>query len=289
MTNGILTDNYLPGLTATLRVPPTPGPVPLVVLVPGGGWATSDPTDYVPLVESLTASGISTSLITYSTSTDGAQFPRPIDDVACAVRWSAYQLTALGYPPSQTIVAGHSAGGQLAMEVALSGDRFGADCPMPPVAINGVIGMSGVYDLSDPALVPAVNFPDGGSPEERAEYSPLTLAQDQSTTLPSLGVLLLQGDGDAIVPATQQAALAAALTARGITPVVDILPGLQHNIGFPLALEIAPIIKFWILGDSYAPVVPSESAVPVSPAPVSPAPVDPASAVPPVSPTPAVG
>lgn len=269
LTDGILTDHYLPGLDATLRVPTTPGPAPLVVIVPGGGWATADPTDYVPLAESLTSSGISTSLINYSTTRDGAQFPRPIDDVACAVRWSVFQLTALGYPPSQTIVAGHSAGGQLAMEVALTNDTFGGDCPMPVVPINGVIGMAGAYDLSDPFLAPAAVFPDGGSAEQRLEFSPVSRAQDPANALPSIGVLLMQGDADAIVPATQQAAMAAALTARGITPVVNILPGVQHNMGFPLATEIAPIIKFWVLGDSYAPAVPSESELPVSPDGVS--------------------
>ena len=269
LTDGVLTDHYLPDQDATLRVPTTPGAAPLVVIVPGGGWATADPTDYVPLAQSLQSSGISTTLITYSTTADGAQFPRPIDDVACAVRWSVFQLTALGYPPSQTIVAGHSAGGQLAMEVALTSDKFGGDCPMPPVAINGAIGMAGVYDLADagvdPGSLPAAIFPDGGTPEERAQYSPLALVQDPANALPSVGVLLMQGDSDAIVPATQQAAMAAALTARGITPVVNILPGVQHNMGFPLALEIAPIIKFWVLGDSYAPAVPSDSAVPLSP------------------------
>lgn len=292
MTDNILTDFYLPGVAATLRVPTTPGPAPLVVVVPGGGWQTSDPTDYRPLAESLTASGISTSLITYDTSATGAQFPRPIDEVACAVRWSAFQLSALGYPPSKVYVAGHSAGGQLAMEVAVTGDRFGGDCPMPPVTIDGVVGIAGVYDLSNPSLVGANLFPGGGTAQERAEFSPITTVSDPNTAVPPLKVMLLSGSDDVTVPAVQPEQLAEAFTARGIFPTTDVLT-LPHNMGFPLALEIAPLIKQWILGDAYVPSPTADPAAPpasppADPAavPASPAPV--ASAAPPAaSPAPA--
>lgn len=258
MTDGILTDFYLPGQMAILRVPPTPGPTPLVVVVPGGGWRTSDPVDYRPLAEALTAAGISTSLITYSTTDSGAQFPRPIDDVACAIRWSAFQLSALGYPPSRVVVVGHSAGGQLATEVAFTGDEFGADCPMPPVTIDGVVGLAGVYDLADPAIVPAALFPGGGTADERSQFSPLNVVNDPANALPPIDVLLMSGTNDDIVPPAQTEQMAAALRARGIEPTVQTLP-LGHNMGFPLALEIAPIIKAWVLGEPYVP--PSASAV----------------------------
>lgn len=296
MTDGILTDFYLPGLAATLRVAPTKGPALLVVVVPGGGWQTADPVDYRPLAESLTAAGISTSLITYSTTSTGTQFPRPIDDVACAVRWSAFQLDALGYPPSEVIVAGHSAGGQLAMEVAVAGDRFGADCPMPPVKVDGVVGVAGVYDLSDPGLVSSDLFVDGGTAAERAEFSPITAVSDPDSVVPSINVLLLLGANDAVVPASQAEQLAAAFRARGIDPVVDVLP-LEHEMGFPLALEIAPIVKAWILGDAYVPESPTaegspppaEPASPASPAPEAVPPADPASPAPSPVPSPPSG
>jgi acetyl esterase/lipase len=280
MTDNILTDFYLPGVAATLRVPATPGPAPLVIDIPGGGWLNSDPTDYRPLAESLTASGISTSLITYSTTADGATFPRPLDEVACAVRWSAFQLNALGYPASQIYLVGHSAGGQLAMEVAVTGDRFGKSCPYPPVAITGVAGVAGVYDLNIP-VAPAETFAGGGTPEERAEFSPITAVSDPSTPVPPLRVMLLTGSDDTTVPASQAEQLAEAFKARGIFPTTDVLT-LPHNMGFPLALEIAPLIKQWILGDAY---VPSPTADPAAP-PASP-PADPAAVPASASPAPA--
>ncbi len=282
--DGVLTDFYLPGVTATLRVPATKGPAPLVVVVPGGGWQTADPTDYVPLAQSLTSSGVSTSVITYDTGSTGAQFPKPIDDVACAVRWSAYQLNALGYPPTRVVVVGHSAGGQIAVEVAVTGDQYGGDCPMPPVTVDGVVGVAGVYDLSSDLIAAANLFPDGGTADERAHYSPLNLVNDPQTSIPPLDVLLLAGTDDVTVPAAQAEQMAAAFKARGVDATIDVLP-LPHNMGFPLALEISPIIKRWLLGDAY---VESPSPSPTPPPAASPvpsaAPAPPASAAPPVSP-----
>lgn len=295
---GLLTDFYVDKQMATLRLPQAKGPAPLVVVVPGGGWLQSDPTDYQPLAEFLTAAGMTTSLITYDTATEGVQFPRPIDDVACAVRWSAFQVNALGYPPTEVYVVGHSAGGHLALEVALTGNRFGADCPWPPVTITGAAGVAGAYDLVPISTLPEGRlFAGGGTPEERAEYSPITAARDAGNPIsPSLKILLLSGATDVIVPAVQPEQLAAALRARGVEPTVQVLP-LEHNMGFPLAHEISPIIAKWILGDAYTPSAtatptdtaappatssappPDANAAPSSPAPCStPAPADPAPA-----------
>lgn len=116
---------YLPGRSAQVRLPTTAGTAPLVVLVPGGGWQTADPTGLEPLADTLTGAGAATVTITYSTTSTGAIFPVPVDDVACAVRWSAEYATTSGHAPSAVIVLGHSAGGHLAALVGLSGDEFG--------------------------------------------------------------------------------------------------------------------------------------------------------------------
>ena len=235
MTDGILTDLYVRDLPATLRVPAVQGPAPLVVVVPGGGWGTSDPTDYVPLAEALTAAGSTTSLITYSTIADGAVFPQPVDDVACAIRWSAFQAAALGYPPTKVVVAGHSAGGHLAMLVALSGDHFGGTCSAPPVRIDGVIGMAGVYDttVGSESILGALNaFFAGTPPDQRATGSPLVWAQNDTAIPSGLHVLLIHGAADPSVPVSQTTTLADALTRDGVPVSVVIIPGADHTGAF---------------------------------------------------------
>ncbi len=53
-----LAAEYLPGLSAHLRFPLADEPAPLVVLVPGGGWSSADPTGLVPLASLLTDAGL---------------------------------------------------------------------------------------------------------------------------------------------------------------------------------------------------------------------------------------
>ena len=101
-----------------MRVPVGAGPSPLIVMVPGGGWATADPTGLIPLAEELTDDGATTSLITYRTTDTGSTFPTAVDDVACAIRWSAQETATQGHPPTHVVVLGHSAGGHLASLVA---------------------------------------------------------------------------------------------------------------------------------------------------------------------------
>ncbi|MDP1878330.1 MAG: alpha/beta hydrolase [Actinomycetota bacterium] len=246
-----VTADYLPGLAATVRAPDSPGPAPLVVLVPGGGWSSADPNGLVPLAELLTASGATTSLITYSTTTMGAVFPQPVDDVACAVRWSAEQATAMGHPPSRVVLVGHSAGGHLATLVALSGDKFGGDCAPPVVAVDGVAGLAGVYDTTWP--VGALNAFFGGvySVDGRAKGSPLEWAKTGAAPA-GLRVLLVHGDEDYQVPLEQTALLAEALEAAEVDLTLEVLAGEDHMTVFDAAVA-GPIITRWLAAFPSAP------------------------------------
>lgn len=246
-----VTADYLPGLAAEIRMPDEPGPAPLVVLVPGGGWSNADPSGLVPMAELLTAWGATTSLITYSTTTMGAVFPQPVDDVACAVRWSAEQATDMGRPPSRVVVAGHSAGGHLATLVALSGDEFGGDCSAPAVALDGVVGLAGVYDTTWDIGALDAFFAGEDSPDGRAKGSPLRWAMAGAAPA-GLRVLLVHGDDDDQVPLEQTAVLADALEAAGVDLTVAVLPGEDHMTVFEAAVA-GPVIERWLEAFASAP------------------------------------
>ncbi len=240
-----LVGDYASGLAAELRVPHTTGPATLVVVVPGGGWATAEPDYLVPFAQALTTAGNTTSLITYSTTWAGARFPQPADDVACAVRWSAQKAADLGYPPSQVVVAGHSAGGHLATLVALSGDQFGEDCSAPPVAIDGVIGMSGVYDSNAAIDGLDVLFEGSDTAESRALGSPLEWAHSDSIDHGNLRVLLLHGADDAVVSVAEAENLAAALESAKVDVELAILPKQKHDIP-TTSKDVVPAIIEWL-------------------------------------------
>ena len=63
-----VSDDYLPGLPATMYLPTETGPTDLVVLVPGGGWSSADPTGLIPLSEQLAGGGATSVTVTYSTT-----------------------------------------------------------------------------------------------------------------------------------------------------------------------------------------------------------------------------
>ena len=118
------TAEFLPGLDATLVLPTEPaGGVPLVVLVPGGGWASADPSGLAPLAHDLASRGAAVVMLTYRTAADAAFFPVPVHDVACGVGYAAGVLHAEGVQGSPVVIVGHSAGAHLAALVALAPTR----------------------------------------------------------------------------------------------------------------------------------------------------------------------
>jgi len=243
----VLAAEYLPGLSAHLRFPLADGSAPLIVLVPGGGWASADPTGLIPLATLLTDAGSTTALITYSTTGDGSTFPEAVDDVACAVRWSASQARSHGHTPTRIIVLGHSAGGHLAALVTFSGEEFGRDCPDPPVDIDGLIGIAGIYD-TDPFR--AFMSPwMGVSPTEHAETwlraDPIEWLRRGANTPKGLRALLLHGDEDQSVPLAQTTALQEALATAGFEADVTVLAGLDHLEIFQ-APNAGPPILSWM-------------------------------------------
>jgi acetyl esterase/lipase len=244
-SEGPFTADYLPGLPATIRVPAAAGPAPLVVLVPGGGWASADPAGLQPLAEVLARQGATTVTITYSTTSMGAQFPQPVDDVACALRWSAARSADLGHSPSSVILIGHSAGGHLATLVALSGERFGGTCPWPRVEIDGVVGLAGVYDTT--WAIGSLDRFFGGStdPELLAEGSPLAWAQASEAIPSGLRVLLVHGDADGVVPLEQTRLLADALRGTQADVSVVVLEGQDHDTVYRADVA-GPVITDWM-------------------------------------------
>ena len=141
------TVQYLPGVSADVYLPAGTTRAPVVVLVPGGGWRTADRSGLTPLAAALAADGMVVVNATYRVGEDGARFPRPVQDVACAVDFAAQRARRAGISPQSVVVVGHSAGGQVAAVAALAADRFPAACPYAHVLPDGFVGLAGAYDL----------------------------------------------------------------------------------------------------------------------------------------------
>jgi acetyl esterase/lipase len=235
-----------PALVSRVHLPagttPAGARVPLVVLVPGGGWTSADPAGLEPLAAALAVAGDVAVTTTYRTAGDAATFPTPLSDVVCAIDEAARRVAARGATPWPVVVVGHSAGAQLAALAALVGDRYHRGCPVEPVPVDGFVGLSGPYDVLAAADAAEPLF--GAGPEQSPAAWRAGDPMAQVANRPALPVLLLHGLADGLVPADSSRAFAAALRRAGHPVRLVLLPGVDHLGTFAPARAAGPVEDF---------------------------------------------
>jgi len=223
--------DYLPGVAADIYLPaPSQSPTPTVVLIPGGGWRSSDRRGLAGLAESLAGSGLVVVNATYRAANAGVRFPVPVSDIVCAIDFSADRARAAGFLPGPLIVLGHSSGAHLAALAALNGAHFRNSCPYPPAEPDGLIGLAGPYDISEiPSIAePLFGATPAAEPEAWHDGNPLNLVGQRTGSAP-LAVLLAHGASDQTVPVSFSASFALALQRAGHPVDLTILPGVGHS------------------------------------------------------------
>ena len=239
----VRTEDYLPGLAADVHLPPSGAPAATVVLVPGGGWSSADPAGLAPLADTLAASGFAAVTITYGTAADGLRFPRPVDDVACAVSWAASHIAGEGPGALPVVVLGHSAGAHLAALAALDPTTYVGDCPSTPVSPAGLVGLAGPYDIEALGGIaePLFGLPLESDPSAWAKGNPIRLAAN----VPELPVLLMHGGADDLVPVAFSEEFTNALRAGGHQVTLTVVDGVDHQ-GIYQADVSASTIRDWL-------------------------------------------
>lgn len=239
--------DYLPGRAADTFLPSGADGAPVVLLVPGGGWRTPDRGGLTPLAEELAVAGAVAVTAEYLTPDQGARFPRPVRDVACATAYAVEQARRAGIEPGPVVLLGHSAGAHLAALAALAAPRFQSGCPYPAVAVEGFAGLAGPYDVT--AWSGPVQPLFGAGPDEEpgrwAAGDPLRQAgvSDRS----GLRALLAHGDADELVPTYESRAMASALRRAGATVTLEIVPGADH-MSIYSAATAGPLVTRWLRG-----------------------------------------
>jgi acetyl esterase/lipase len=130
----------MPDQFGDLRVPKGRGPHPVVVLIHGGCWLESINLDHLAhFAAALTADGYATWSIEYRRVGDGrgGGWPGTFDDALAGFDHLSKIANEAGLDRKRVAIAGHSAGGQLALWVA-SRRRD---------SVRGVVSLSGVPDL----------------------------------------------------------------------------------------------------------------------------------------------
>jgi acetyl esterase/lipase len=164
-----------------------PGTDRCVVLLHGGFWRQAyDRSHLRPLAWAVAGSGAAVVLPEYRRVGGAGGWPATFDDVAAAVAWVADGWTG------GLVLAGHSAGGHLALWAAASAGP----------SLTRVVGMAPVADLTAAHRLrlddDAVGDLLGGRPEETARR--LAAADPALLRTPDCPVHLLHARDDELVP-----------------------------------------------------------------------------------------
>lgn len=115
----------------------------VLIFVHGGGWSGGDKADYVSVLSSLHGNDFAIANIDYrlADQASGILMPSLVADVRAAVDFISANSEKFVISPDKFILAGHSAGGHLALYTAYHNNADGI--------IKGVISLAGPTDLTD--------------------------------------------------------------------------------------------------------------------------------------------
>src|ERR1700722_332438 len=176
---------------------------PVVVFVCGGDWDSGKKEDYPFVGDALAKRGFIVVIPDYRIYPE-VRYPAFLEDGASAVRWTLAHIAAYGGDPDKVSVMGHSAGGYIALMLALDGQWLGAN----RARIKSAVGLAGPYDflpLTDPVL--KIIF---GTEAALARTQPITYVDGKAPP-----VLLVTGRLDRIVSPGNVTRLAARIRAHG--------------------------------------------------------------------------
>ena len=232
-------------LRMDVLVPDTPEPKPAVLFFPGGGWISAVKERFGELRRGLAREGFVVASAEYSLIPSG--FPDPLEDGLAALRFLRAHAEDFSLDPTRVGICGNSAGGWMALMVALStqgAEQPRAVCALHPVTELGTIAEQmpeGYQALHASAAAPeslmmnGVNFGKGSpcpvaeNAQRCAQGSPLSIlaARPAARALPP--VLLVHGSADRLVSPLQSAKFFQALRARGEDARYVVLEGADHS------------------------------------------------------------
>ncbi|WP_306337833.1 alpha/beta hydrolase [Streptomyces sp. KL118A] len=207
---------------------------PAVVWVHGGGWNKGHRSQTPQWNRWFNARGWSVFDIDYRLAPRATQLDQ-IGDVKCAVGWVRRHARVYGIDPDRLLLAGSSAGGNLALAAAYTeGDgRVPASCAARDSSVSGVLSLYGPTDMRrliagtalrrDPMIPLLMGGSAATAPARYRLGSPARLVRGDVPP-----TLLLHGSADRAVPVAQARELARRLKGAGAPATYVELPWVDH-------------------------------------------------------------
>lgn len=140
-------DLYLP------QQRPSPGPLPVIALIHGGGWRNGDRLGYAGHALPIAATGHYAVVAVGYRLTGEAAWPAQVHDVKAALRWIRAHAAQHGLDPDRIAVWGSSAGGHLSSLLGTSGGVADLEGDLGPHTrfssrVQCVVNLCGPQDFS---------------------------------------------------------------------------------------------------------------------------------------------
>jgi len=227
------------------------GPFPLVLCIHGGGWQLGDKKSHRQTIQMLARNGYAAATVEYRLSTV-APFPAQIEDLKCALHFLRAHAEVYGIDSQHVGVLGDSAGGHLALLMALIGpkDGFESDCAAPGTSsqVQAAVNFYGPTDFriwhvdpsaediviqaygkgSDEVLADFVGTSDR-SDERMERVSPVAYVDSSDPP-----ILSFHGTADPLVSSVQARTLHEELRKAGVVERLELLEGASHGWTGPL-------------------------------------------------------
>ncbi len=216
-------------------------PTACIVFIHGGGWQAGNRKVHTGHILKVAERGFVAATIQYRLVPQ-ATWPAQIEDVKCAIRYLRANAEKHQIDPNKIGAVGFSAGAHLAMLLGTMDPQDGLEGSGGHAGqsskVKAVVAYFGPTDLSAefptkpfdiPALIQALL---GGTAAERPDAykaaSPITYVDQGDAP-----TLIYQGTKDVLVPFSQAAAMADAMTKAGMPGRVELLIGAGHGWGEP--------------------------------------------------------
>lgn len=227
-----------------------PGRRPVVVYMHGGGWVrgSSGSPSTVHFALEMAGEGIAVAAINYRKA-DVATAPAAIEDAKSAVRWVRANVQKYSFDAKRVVAMGNSAGGHLALMLALTkpkdgfegegNEGFSTDV-MACCNLCGITDLESLVNDKNIALWAKAWVP-ADAPDRLGlarQVSPLTYVSADAPP-----VLIVHGDQDEDVPYSQSERLYKKLTKTGGDAQLVTVKSAGHMLGITGAAHVQDAVR----------------------------------------------